>query len=115
MSFCIRCGAGIEETTMFCPNCGNPCGAAVQQPLYQQAYAPEVRPSGLAVAAKVLMIISTVVMGLYIIPLAWCLPMTISYNKKIKAGIPVSVGFKICTLLFVNTIAGILMLCDNGR
>lgn len=82
---------------------------APQQPYYQPA--PQV--SGLATAAKILMIISTVVMGLYIIPLAWCIPMTVSYNKKLKNNLPVSTGFKICTLLFVNTISGILMLCDK--
>ena len=26
---------------------------------------------------------------------------------------PVSTGFKVCTLIFVNIIAGILMLCDD--
>lgn len=79
----------------------------------QQSYAPAPQVSGLATAAKILMIISTVVMGLYIVPMAWCLPMTISYCKKLKTGQPVGIGFKICTLLFVNTISGILMLCDN--
>ncbi|MBR2441835.1 MAG: hypothetical protein IKB20_02055 [Clostridia bacterium] len=59
------------------------------------------------------MIIATVVLGLYIIPLAWCLPMTISYCKKIKENRPISTSFKVCTLLFVNLIAGILMLCDK--
>lgn len=79
----------------------------------QQGYAP-AQPSGLTVAAKILMIISTVAMGLYLIPLAWCLPMTLNFCKKIKEGQPVTMGFKICTLLFVNTIAGILMLCDKN-
>lgn len=87
-----------------------PQGYAPQQ---GYAYAPASQISGLAMAAKILMIISTVIMGIYIIPLAWCLPMTISYCKKLKTGQPVGIGFKICTLLFVNTISGILMLCDN--
>ena len=98
--------------------------AAPQQPYsqpqygqmpYGQPYAPVQQPSGLSTAAKIFMIISTVVMGLYIIPLAWCLPMTISYFNKIKNRQPVSTGFKVCTLLFVNTIAGILMLCDKDN
>ena len=62
----------------------------------------------------VFMIIGTVFMGFSIIPLAWCLPMTIIYNRKIKNGEVVGTGFKVCSLLFVNTIAGILMLCDNN-
>ena len=84
---------------------------APQQPYYQ---APR-QVSGLATAAKVLMIISTVFMGLYIIPLAWCIPMTISYSKKLESGEPISTGFKVCTLLFVNLISGILMLCDKDQ
>lgn len=88
---------------------------AAPQPGYGYAPQPAPQPSGLSVAAKVFMIISTVVYGLYIIPLAWCLPMTISYSKKIKNGEPVSTGFKVCTLLFVNLIADILMLCDNNN
>ena len=39
--------------------------------------------------------------------------MTVSYCKKIKTGEPISVGFKICSLLFVSTIAGIIMLIDK--
>ena len=63
--------------------------------------------------AKIFMIISTVVLGFYLIPLAWCIPMTISYFKKVQNNEPVSTGFKVCSLLFVNTVAGILMLCDK--
>ena len=107
----------------FAPQQGYPQqGFAPQQGYPQQGYAPyqgypqQPRPvSGLATVAKILMIVSTVVTGLYLIPLAWCIPMTISYSNKLKNGLPVSTGFKICTLLFVNTIAGILMLCDKDN
>ena len=120
MSFCTKCGAQVADGSSFCTACGEaiaqPAAQPVQtiepvQPTYYQQPAPQV--SGLAKAAKILMIISTVVMGLYLIPLAWCIPMTLSYSRKIQNGEPVSTGFKVCTLLFVNTIAGILMLCDN--
>lgn len=40
--------------------------------------------------------------------------MTTHYTKAINEGAPVGTAFKVCTLLFVNLIAGILMLCDNG-
>ena len=42
---------------------------------------------------------------------AWIVPMTINYFKKSKANVPTTLAFKICTLLFVNFIAGLLMLC----
>ncbi len=47
------------------------------------------------------------------LPLAWYIPMTIIYFKKTKNNEEISIAFKICALLFVNTIAGILMICDN--
>ena len=54
-----------------------------------------------------------------LIPLAWILPMTISVSKKLKNNQPIGVGFKVCTLLFVSMISGILLLCrtenDNNQ
>ncbi len=42
---------------------------------------------------------------------AWIVPMTINYFKKSKANVPTTLTFKICTMIFVNFIAGLLMLC----
>ena len=96
--------------------------------------------AGLQVAAKVFMVISLVlhvinffalfimgIVGWYFepsfavialpfmmvlpfVPMVVSLFMTIAYFKNSRVGI----GFKICTLLFVDLIAGILMLCDNN-
>ena len=108
MRYCTKCGNQIMDEAIVCPA----CGCATEH--FHNSYAAERKnTSGLKTAAKVLMIISTVVMGLYIIPLAWCLPMTIIYCNKIKRGEHISTGFKVCSLIFVNTIAGILMLCDT--
>ena len=104
---------------------------------------PVSHSSGLKTAAKIFLIILTVSsgfalllgIGFFIISfiaknneyliLAWILQsvtifsfvfslcMTVSYSRKIYERQPVSVGFKICTLLFLSPIAGILMLCDN--
>ena len=42
--------------------------------------------------------------------------MTVVYNNSINGmRPPVGVAFKICALLFVSLIAGILMLCDNNN
>ena len=125
MKFCTNCGTQLEDNVNFCTSCGAALSQPQQQAQSQQTYAqPQygqpmyaqpAKESGLATAAKIFMIISTVVTGIYILPLAWCLPMTLSYFKKLKTGQPVSTGFKVCTLLFVNTIAGILMLCDKDN
>lgn len=99
---CKYCGAYMLDDAVVCPG----CGAAVEKKVSEG-------PSVLATIAKILMIITTVCSAWLIIPLAWCIPMILHYNKCLKNGEPVSTAFKVCVLLFVNTIAGILMLCDN--
>ena len=50
----------------------------------------------------------------WLIYLVWKIPMTVRYCRSTdKSGLSVGTGFKICSLLFVSMIAGILMLCDN--
>lgn len=112
--FCTKCGEKIMEEAVICPHCG------CYTHNYKQNEKPATNSSGLKTAAKILMIltcIGTGLMFLFIIPLialAWEIPMTVIYCNKIKTNEPVSTSFKICVLLFVNTIAGILMLCDNN-
>ena len=104
---------GYEEPTLYPP----PPEYASEDSFgpFEYGAEPQVTAdiSPLKIVAKVFMIIGTVVSGLYIIPLAWCLPMTIAYCNMIKRKEPISVGFKVCTLLFVSLICGILLLCDN--
>ena len=102
------------------------------------------KASGAAIAAKVFLILTNVLYGvmavLYFI--LWIIAIKIqstghaiealiymlsfiacsvvsacvlfSYSRKIEVGERVGIAFKICTLIFINTVAGILMLCDNG-
>lgn len=103
--FCSKCGAEVKDEAVFCPNCG--CEIAKVDTNSSN------ETSRLKVAAKIFMIIGTIFSAMSIIGLAWTLPMTIYYCGKIKDKKPVGIGFKICSLLFVSLIAGILMLCDN--
>lgn len=118
--YCRYCGKLIDDGAAFCPHCGSRlaeyAGGSVQTPY--QAPAPQdtqqtKTPSTLATVAYVFMIIYMVLSGFFLIPLAWTLPMTLTFKNKIDKGLPVGVGFKVCTLLFVSMIAGILMLCDD--
>lgn len=94
----------------------------------QNANNQSSKSSGLKTAAKVFMIISCAMCGVLflaniylgivaalscLVPLFWQLPMTIVYFEKLKNGERVGTGFKVCSLLFVSLVAGILMLCDN--
>lgn len=64
-------------------------------------------------AAFILCLITTIVSGFALIPLIWYIPMTIHVYKAYKGEEDLSVGFKVCVLLFVNLIGGILLLCDD--
>ncbi len=114
MNHCSKCGAELVDDAVNCERCGYPANIPNTSEHQQQACP---RQSGVITAAKVFMIIGTVAMSLYtfLIGLAWCLPMTIHYFNCMKRGENVGIGFKICTMLFVNTIAGILMFCDNSN
>lgn len=107
MKYCRSCGNELLDEAVVCPKCGCAVEGA-KNPVIAS------KPSGLKSVANVFMILGCIVgAGAFLIPLAWCIPMTMTYNKKIQSGEPVSVGFKVCCLLFVSFIAGIIMLCDN--
>ena len=68
------------------------------------------REEGLATAIKVFMIIGCVLsINMLCIPLIWKIPMTIHAFKKINRDEAMGTGFKVCSLLFCNMIAGIMM------
>ena len=115
MKYCSKCGAEMVDEAVFCVKCGCAVENSIVFPDAAQNTASQ--KSGTVTAAKVFMILGTVLMALctYCIGLAWCLPMTIVYFNKIKRGEPIGTGFKVCSLLFVSMIAGILMLCDNNN
>lgn len=105
---CKKCGAEINDDAVVCVKCG--C-TVTETPT--QINPAKKSASKLQIAAKIFMIIACISLGWSIIPLLWLIPMTTSYNRKIENGEPISLGFKICTILFSNPIAGILMLIDG--
>lgn len=101
MKYCTKCGAEIADEAVICPSCG--CAVV----------APKSENSTLKTVIKVFMVLGTILMAFGIIPLIWTIPMTVHYFHCVRDGKPVGIGFKICTLLFVSLIGGILMLVDN--
>lgn len=124
---CKYCNKEINNDEKFCHHCGAKVLDDYEQDTYtdfiNQQNQPESNMSKvihetstsetLGVIAKVFMILSCISMGFYLLPLLWTIPMTISLSRKLKNKEPIGVGFKICTLLFCNMIAGILLLCRN--
>ncbi len=117
MKYCTRCGTQLVDEAIVCIGCGCAVAAVAPQKIEVATAEAQKTESGATVAAKVFMVLGTIVMGLfgYLIPLAWCIPMTVSYFKKVKNNLPISNGFKVCSLLFVSMIGGILMLCDRDH
>lgn len=103
MRFCQKCGKEIMDETIICPGCG--CNVA------QEIKRTDGGKDGLAVAAKIFLILGCIANGWMILPLAWCLPITIVAFGRMKRREEVGVGLKVCALLFVSLIGGILLLC----
>ena len=113
MKYCSHCGKQIADDVAFCPYCGSNVVGDTYAPVQ-----PVKSSSGnetLRLVAKIFMLISTILMGICIFPLAWAIPMTVTYWRKVEDHEPVSTGFKVCSLLFVSVVAGVLMLCDNDQ
>lgn len=108
MKYCVHCGAEIHEEAVICVKCGRKV-ETVQPPVA----APNSADDTLATVIKVFLILGCISQGWLLIPLAWCIPITVSIFKSIRAKKPVSTGTKICALIFVNLVAGICLLCAN--
>ena len=106
MMFCQKCGKEIMEEAVVCPNCG--CGV-------EKKKKGNGGSDGLAVASKVFLILGCIAQGFLLLPLAWCLPITISICNKMKNNEPVGAGLKVCALLFVSLLGGILLLCRSDK
>ena len=111
MKYCSHCGEQLYDNAVICPKCG--CATGYVEP--SATATTQSAKTTLRTIALIFMIIGCIANGFALIPLIWCIPMTIKYNNSIKEGTNVSMAFKVCTLLFVNLIAGVLMLCDNDN
>ena len=105
--YCPKCGTNLTDDARFCGNCGYNLRTAVQP-----AAPAQFRDSDhtLIVITEVFMILGCVSYGIALIPLAWCIPMTVSLFRSFQNRTPTSTAFKVCTLIFVSLVAGILLL-----
>lgn len=108
MKYCAHCGNELLDEAVICPKCG--CRAENNKTNITNVQ----NQKDLILVINILMIISCVLSGIaFLIPLAWTLPMTISLKRRLENHQPVSVAFKVCVILFVNVIAGILLFFVN--
>lgn len=104
MKYCQNCGAEVNDNAVVCTSCG--CAVSSETKSNEKNGS-----DGLAVASKVFLILGCIAQGWLLIPLAWCLPITISICGKMNRGETVGTGLKVCSLIFVSLVAGILLLC----
>lgn len=111
MKYCIYCGAQLKDQQRFCDECGR----SVYETNSSQTSNLKKFNSGTAVQliSFIFMIIGCVTYGVMLIPLIWCIPLTIKSYKRYKYGEPISIGCKVCSLIFVSIIGGICMLIDD--
>lgn len=67
----------------------------------------------LKLAAFILNVVSTAGFAVFLIPLAWMIPMTIISYGIYKGTKKNTVAFGVCTLIFVSLVAGILLLVSK--
>lgn len=107
MKYCTHCGAEVHEEAVVCVK----CGCSIEQK--KAVVTTNKKDETMQTVIKVFLILGCVTQGWLLIPLAWCLPMTISIFNSFRDGKPIGTGLKVCTLLFVSLIAGICLLCMN--
>lgn len=126
--YCENCGTKNAEGSKFCTGCGKALTlSSVQPTMVVNNFAPtraQATPRNsngktlLLVAAILnwifyaIIAISTAGVGLLIG--AWLIPMTIFTHKACNDNRK-HVALGVCTLLFINLISGILILCAGGE
>lgn len=106
MKYCVHCGAEMFDEAVVCVKCG--CAAAPKKDAAVQR-----EDDILALVIKIFLIIGCISQGWMIIPLAWCIPITVSVFNALRDKRPIGTGMKVCTLLFVSMVAGVCLLCRN--
>jgi len=133
--YCIHCGSQILPEAVICPKCG--CAVGKNKRNVSEADKSRI----LQLVTKIFMMIALgscivngigaiLTSGLFVvglgqlefsytiftslIPLVWIIPMTMHYFKATKNKQPITTGFKVCTLIFVSFVAGILMFCESS-
>jgi len=115
MTYCQHCGRELDDGAKFCPGCGTPRSVpnASAETVAANDGKYQTRQT-LRLIAFILVIISCVGAGWTLIPLAWLIPMAVTlYRAYQDPKQELSVGFKVCFLLFANAIGGILLLVED--
>lgn len=109
MNYCVYCGSEMYDDAVVCIRCGR--RAEPERPFTAQSNDSDA----MSTVIKVFLILGCISQGWMLIPLAWCIPMTVSIFRSLRDNRPISTGMKICTLLFVSVVSGICLLCADDK
>ena len=116
MLFCVKCGSELPSGASFCPVCGHAVedGTRLDLPSVGINGRPmRKKMTALSRLARAMMFVGMGISAFAIFPLIWTIPMAEHYNRSILEGHDVSTAFKICSLILVSRVAGVLMLMDS--
>lgn len=105
--YCVHCGAEMFDEAIICVKCG--CNVEENKPVIVQASNDDTMNT----VIKVFLILGCIAQGWLLVPLAWCIPITVSIFHAMRDNRPIGTGMKVCTLIFVNLVAGICLLCNE--
>ena len=115
---CIHCGCALRSSSHHHHSSSSytratyPTAVATSYAAPSTVYVKQARHDDtLDIVIKVFMVLGCISLGWAVIPLAWCIPMTVVTFRKLDNREPLGTGLKICSLLFVSLVAGICMLC----
>ena len=108
MKYCSHCGTEVLDEAVVCPSCGCKVASTTSNAILDEDDKKIFR-----LIIKIFMIIGCIATGWSLIPLIWTIPLTVHVFRKLNNKEPIGIGVKICTLLFVNLVAGIMLLCMN--
>lgn len=107
MKYCCHCGAEIMDEAVICVHCG--CSVPQTNALVPRSI-PK-KDDTLETVVKIMLIFGCIALGWMLIPLAWCIPITVTVFKRFQNNEPITTGLKVSVLLLVSLVAGICLLC----
>lgn len=119
MSYCKYCGTKLDSDCNFCPSCGGKVDNDVPPTSHTSYTYPSSNQKDdssrktLVVVTKVFLVIGCIASLSFLLPLLWTVPITIIIWNKLDKKEHISILSKIVVLLFVNIVAGALLLVDE--